>query len=124
MASPFSFEPDPDVSDKPSFRELLAYWNEKRGSRTLPLRKEVDPVELQKHLGSLKLIECLPGLTDFRFASSAPAWCRPMAATVPAGPCGSSTPAATRSTAIFSCAPTTRSRPAGSSAVSEEPCAR
>jgi hypothetical protein len=67
MASPFSFEPDPDVSDNPSFLELLAYWNEKRGSRTLPLRKEVDPVELQKHLGSLNLIECLPGLTDFRY---------------------------------------------------------
>jgi hypothetical protein len=67
MSSPFSFEPDPDVSDNPSFRELLAYWTEKRGSRALPLRKEVDPVDLQKHLGSLNMIECLPGLSDFRY---------------------------------------------------------
>jgi hypothetical protein len=57
MASPFSFEPDPDVSDNPSFR----------GSRALPLRKQVDPVELQKHLGSLNLIDCLPDLADFRY---------------------------------------------------------
>jgi hypothetical protein len=67
MASPFSFEPDPDVSDHPSFRELLACWNAKRGSRALPLRKEVDPVELQRHLGSLNLIECLPDFSDFRY---------------------------------------------------------
>jgi hypothetical protein len=67
MSSPFSFEPDPDISNNSSFRELLAYWNEKRGSRALPLRKDIDPVELQKHLGSLNLIECLPDLTDFRF---------------------------------------------------------
>jgi hypothetical protein len=67
MSSPFSFEPDPDVSDNPSFGELLAYWNEKRGSRALPLRKAVDPIELQKHLGSLVLIDCLPDLSDFRY---------------------------------------------------------
>jgi hypothetical protein len=42
-------------------------WNEKRGPRALPLRKEVDPVELQKHLGSLNMIECLPDLADFRY---------------------------------------------------------
>jgi len=67
MSSPFRFEAEADVSDNPSFRKLLAYWQEKRGSRAMPLRKDIDPIEMQEHLGSLNMIECLPGLEDFRY---------------------------------------------------------
>jgi hypothetical protein len=124
MVSPLSFEPDHDVSDNPGFLELLAYWNEKRGSRTLPLRKEVDPVELQKHLGSLNLIECLPGLTDFRYRLIGTSVVQAYGRDSSGRTVLELYAAATRSTAIFSCAPTTPSRPARSSAVSEEPCAQ
>ncbi len=67
MSSPFSHELDPDISDSPRFQDLVAYWHAKRGDRALPLRKDIDPLELQRHLGSLVIIECLPGLADFRY---------------------------------------------------------
>ncbi|MGO8920731.1 MAG: PAS domain-containing protein [Stellaceae bacterium] len=67
MSSPFSHEFDPDISDNPRFQDLVAYWQKKRGGRALPLRKDIDPLELQPHLGSLVIIECLPGLTNFRY---------------------------------------------------------
>jgi hypothetical protein len=67
MASPFSATLDPDISDNPRFQDLVAYWQRKRGARALPLRKEIDPLELRLHLGSLVIIECLPGLEDFRY---------------------------------------------------------
>ncbi len=67
MTSPFLAEIDPDLSDNPRFQDLLAYWREKRGDRALPLRKAIDPLELKQHMGSLNIIECLPGLADFRY---------------------------------------------------------
>jgi hypothetical protein len=66
-SSPFSCVFDPDVSDNPRFQDLVAYWRQKGGVRTLPLRRDIDPLELQAHLGSLNIIECLPGLGDFRY---------------------------------------------------------
>lgn len=67
MSSPFRYEFDPDVSDNPRFQDLVAYWQKKRDERAMPLRKAIDPLELQPHLGSLVIIECLPGFTDFRY---------------------------------------------------------
>jgi hypothetical protein len=67
MPSPFSHAFDPDITDNPRFQDLVAYWQKKRGGRAMPLRKAIDPLELQRHLGSLVIIECLPGLTDFRY---------------------------------------------------------
>ncbi len=67
MSSPFGYTLDPDIADNPRFQDLLAYWQKKRGDRALPLRKDIDPLELQPHLGSLVIIECLPGLADFRY---------------------------------------------------------
>ena len=57
---------DPDLSDNPRFLELKAYWDRKRGARAMPLRSDIDPLELRRHLGSLVLIDVLPGMTDFR----------------------------------------------------------
>lgn len=67
MAPLFTAVVDPDISDNPRFLELVAYWQAKRGQRALPLRKDIDPLELRQHLGSLNIIECLPGLADFRY---------------------------------------------------------
>ncbi len=67
MASPFTATVDPDISDNPRFQDLVAYWQGKRGGRALPLRQDIDPLELRQHLGSLNIIECLPGLEDFRY---------------------------------------------------------
>ena len=33
----------------------------------MPLRKDIDPLELKDHLGSLNIIECLPERDDFRY---------------------------------------------------------
>jgi hypothetical protein len=57
---------NPDLSDNPRFLDLRAYWDAKRGTRTMPTRSDIDPLELRKHLGSLVLIDVLPGMTDFR----------------------------------------------------------
>lgn len=67
MASPFTAMVDPDLSDHASFQRLHAYWQAKRGDRRLPLRRDIDPLELREHLGSLNIIECLPGGADFRY---------------------------------------------------------
>jgi hypothetical protein len=67
MTSPFTALIDPDISDNPRFQDLVAYWQAKRGERALPLRRDVDPLQLKAHLGSLNIIECLPGLDDFRY---------------------------------------------------------
>jgi hypothetical protein len=67
MTSPYRFELEPDLSDNPQFQDLVARWNERKGGRELPLRRDVDPLELKEHLGSLNIIECLPDLADFRY---------------------------------------------------------
>jgi hypothetical protein len=41
----------------PSLGDLLAYWHRKRGSRRMPARADIDPLELKRHLGSLCLID-------------------------------------------------------------------
>ncbi len=67
MTSPFTAVIDPDISDNPRFQDLVAYWQAKRRERALPLRRDIDPLQLKQHLGSLNIIECLPGLDDFRY---------------------------------------------------------
>lgn len=57
---------DPDLSDNARFLDLKAYWDRKRGARAMPVRSDIDPLELRGHLGSLVLVDVLPGMTDFR----------------------------------------------------------
>jgi hypothetical protein len=57
---------DPDLSDNPKLSDLKAYWDRKRGTRPMPLRREIDPLELKAHLGFLVLIDVLPEAKDFR----------------------------------------------------------
>src|SRR5690348_16042599 len=56
----------PDISDNKRFVDLKAYWDRKRGARAMPLPKDIAPLELREHLGSLILIDVLPGAVDFR----------------------------------------------------------
>jgi hypothetical protein len=67
MAEPYAYVLDPDVSDNATLQDLVAHWQRKRGPRRIPLRADIDPVELRKHVGSLVLIECLPEVDDFRY---------------------------------------------------------
>ena len=46
----------------------LAYWAQKRGSRSMPSRRDIDPVELPpKLLPNLQIIEVIDGGTRFRY---------------------------------------------------------
>jgi hypothetical protein len=67
MPAEYTYHVNPDIGDDKSFADLLAYWNRKRGDRLMPARADIDPVDLKSHLGSLLLIEVLPGLADFRY---------------------------------------------------------
>ena len=62
----YSYQLDPDLSDNKRFAELKAYWDGKRGARPMPRRADIDPIELRDHLGSLVMIDVLPGAVDFR----------------------------------------------------------
>jgi hypothetical protein len=66
MHEDYSSALNPDLSDSPRFLDLRAYWDAKRGDRSRPTRSDIDPLELRKHLGSLVLIDVLPGMADFR----------------------------------------------------------
>jgi hypothetical protein len=67
MASPYRSVLNPDISDNPRFQDLVAYWHRLRAGRAMPLRKDIDPLELKDHLGSLNIIECLTERDDFRY---------------------------------------------------------
>lgn len=52
---------DPDLEfEDPSFGSLLAWWEGKRRGRPLPVRGDLDPVEIKAHLGRICLIEIEP----------------------------------------------------------------
>src|SRR5690606_41832442 len=40
----------------PRLKNLLRYWNDKRGDRALPSRADIDPLELKQVLGNILLI--------------------------------------------------------------------
>ena len=66
MHENYSYVLDADISDNPRFVELRDYWNKKRGTRAMPSRADIDPLDLRSHLGSLVMIDVLPGAADFR----------------------------------------------------------
>jgi hypothetical protein len=51
----------------PLVHEASAYWNLKRGSRRMPSRKDIDPVEIPRLLSSTALVDVLYDPLDFRF---------------------------------------------------------
>jgi hypothetical protein len=44
----------------PRLKNLLRYWNDKRASRSLPARSDIDPLELKPVLGNIVLIDVVP----------------------------------------------------------------
>jgi hypothetical protein len=46
---------------------LLRYWNEKRGTRAMPTRGDLEVSEMKQHLGWVMIVEVLPGFADFRY---------------------------------------------------------
>ena len=57
----------PDCIEHPVLADILAYWNAKRGTRTMPTRAELSPLDLREHLGWIIILDALPGFTDFRY---------------------------------------------------------
>lgn len=60
-------EANPDLSDNPEFAALRAYWDGKRGGRAMPARSDIDPIEMQRFLGNLFIVEALTDMADFRY---------------------------------------------------------
>ena len=50
-----------DYRSDPILGGALAYWREKRGSRSMPRRRDIDPVEVPTLLPHLQLIEIVAG---------------------------------------------------------------
>ena len=55
-------------SDQAAANELAAYWQSKRGARLVPARKDIDPLEIPRHLiPHLFMFDVLGGGDDFRY---------------------------------------------------------
>lgn len=63
---------------KPSTRELFNYWNELRGTRSAPERRDIDPTRIRHALANTFILEANDGDFDFRLAGShlCSAYCR------------------------------------------------
>jgi hypothetical protein len=51
----------------PELGAFKAYWDEKRGTRAMPRRAEIDPVEMRAHLPCIGLVDVVDDGSDFRF---------------------------------------------------------
>lgn len=51
----------------PQLRQLYTYWEERRGARRFPARKQIDPLDLKFALGNLTLVDVLYNPLRFRF---------------------------------------------------------
>lgn len=60
-------EIDPTELTNPTLAFLRRYWDEKRGDRLMPSRRDIRPSELKEHLGWVLMIEVFPDLSDFRY---------------------------------------------------------
>lgn len=67
MSEPF----DPETIRPPRLRRLYDYWLAKAGTRPMPARAEIDPVEIPWAIGHLSLIDVEPG-GEYRFRLDAP----------------------------------------------------
>jgi hypothetical protein len=53
------------ISD-PRLKSLYGYWSDKKGARSLPARRDIDPLEMKDWLGNLMLIEFPGDITTYR----------------------------------------------------------
>ncbi|HSC18954.1 MAG TPA: PAS domain-containing protein [Rhizomicrobium sp.] len=61
------FEENPRELSHPTLRFLRRYWEEKRGARAMPSRRDIHPAEIREHLPWIVMLDVLPGLKDFRY---------------------------------------------------------
>lgn len=52
---------------EPQLRELLAYWDRKRGANAMPSRGDIDPIEIPGLLPDLLIAETAERIGDFRY---------------------------------------------------------
>jgi len=52
---------------EPEIVDLFDYWCARRGARAMPSRKDVDPVQIPKHLPNLMLVDVLRDPLRFRY---------------------------------------------------------
>lgn len=60
-------EVDPREISHPTLAAVHAYWLEKRGTRKMPSRDDINPVQMREHLGWIMMMDVLPGFADFRY---------------------------------------------------------
>ncbi|MGV8997434.1 MAG: PAS domain-containing protein [Parvibaculaceae bacterium] len=58
---------DPQTLTCPTLKAVHAYWDAKRGTRSMPARADINPVELREHLGWIIMAEVLDDMADFRY---------------------------------------------------------
>lgn len=58
---------DPDALTAPRLKEAFAYWRGKCAGRTMPARRDLDPVEVPRLLPYIMLYDVLPAPLDFRY---------------------------------------------------------
>jgi hypothetical protein len=63
-AAPASIETSKIIDTR--LRRLYAYWNERRGDRRCPARRDIDPVDFSYALGSIMLVDVLRDPVRFR----------------------------------------------------------
>jgi len=57
---------------QPILRPVFDYWEQKRGSRAMPMRHDIEPADLKAYLPHLSLVEPLPdGAFRYRLVGSA-----------------------------------------------------
>jgi hypothetical protein len=68
MAAPtIALKPSQADLDNPVLLFYFDYWHRKRAGKAMPSRADINPGELRPYLGSIILLEALPGFDDFRY---------------------------------------------------------
>jgi hypothetical protein len=62
-----SIDIDPQHLEHPALKFLKAYWEDKRSTRAMPARADINPADMKEHLGWIMLLDVLPDFADFRF---------------------------------------------------------
>jgi hypothetical protein len=57
----------PDCIETPCLRQLYVYWEQQRGERSFPARRDLDPLDFRSALGHILLIDVLYDPLRFRF---------------------------------------------------------
>lgn len=58
---------DPSSLSAPRLKEAFAYWQSKQAGRTMPARRDIDPVDIPRLLPYVMLIDVLAKPLDFRY---------------------------------------------------------